>query len=365
MNSTHQPYICFDVMSHLLIGDIGGTKAILCIVETSCDTVTAEDQFEILYEYRFTSHEFSDLVPMARQFLSKAEQKLGESITCDKACFAIAGPVTDNTSALTNLDWQLEGDRLQRELSISHVKLVNDFTATGYGVLGLAESDLHTLQAVEPPPNAPIAVIGAGTGLGECYLTAQSGQYVAYASEGGHANFSPRSEIEFQLYQYLLDKYATDHVSAERVISGQGIVAIYQFLRDTQDHAESPAVAEAVRDWERCETPCDGISDPAATIATAASEGKDEISTRTMQIFVSAYGAEAGDLALKTLPYGGLYIAGGIAAKNVSLLSSQEFMQAFMQKGRVSQLLEKVPVHIILNPKAGLLGAVMLGSRVN
>jgi glucokinase len=350
-------------MSHLLIGDIGGTKSILCIVETSGDSVTAEDQFEILYEHRFASHDFSDLVPMARQFLSKAEQELGGSITCEKACFAIAGPVTDNTSSLTNLDWQLDGDRLQQALSISHVKLVNDFTATGYGVLGLAASDLHTLQGVEPQPNAPIAVIGAGTGLGECYLTSQSGQYVAYASEGGHANFSPRSEIEFQLYQYLLDKYATDHVSAERVISGQGIVAIYQFLRDTQDHAESPAVGEVVRDWERCEPPCDGISDPAATIAISASENKDPLSARTMQIFVSAYGAEAGDLALKTLSYGGLYIAGGIAAKNVPLLSSQEFMQAFMQKGRVSQLLKKVPVHIILNPKAGLLGAVMLGSQ--
>jgi Tfp pilus assembly protein PilV len=155
----------------------------------------------------------------------------------------------------------------------------------------------------------------------------------------GQVAFSPRSETEFQLYQYLLDKYATDHVSAERVISRQGIVAIYQFLRDTPAHAESPAVGEVVRNWERCETPCDGSSDPAATIATAASEGKDEISTRTMQIFVSAYGAEAGDLALKTLPYGGFYIAGGIAVKNVSLLSSQEFMQAFRQKGRVSQLL--------------------------
>lgn len=352
-------------MSHLLIGDVGGTKSILRIVETSCSSVTVEDQFEILYEHRFTSHEFADLVPMVRQFLSKAKQELGESITCDKACFGIAGPVTDNTSSLTNLDWQLEGDRLQQELSIPHVKLVNDFTATGYGVLGLTQADLHTLQAVEPQANAPIAVIGAGTGLGECYLTAQSGQYVVYASEGGHANFSPRSELEFQLYQYLLDKYATDHISVERVVSGQGIVAIYQFLRDIQNYAELPAVQEVVRDWERCQAPCDGISDPAATIATAASQNNDELSKRTMQIFAAAYGAEAGDLALKTLPYGGLYVAGGIAAKNVSLLSAQEFMQAFTQKGRVSTLLKKVPVHIVLNPKAGLLGAVMLGSQVN
>lgn len=349
-------------MSHLLVGDIGGTKTILCLVDAPPQQITRKDQFEVVFEQRYESQKFSDLVPMVRQFLDQAKQAIGKSFNLDKACFAIAGPVVDNASALTNLDWRLDGDRLQEELSIPQVQLVNDFMAIGYGALGLDSADLHTLQAVEPQPGAPIAAIGAGTGLGECFIVPRGDDYAAYASEGGHASFSPRSELEFQLRQYLLEQKASDRVSIERVVSGQGIIAIYQFLRDSHQHSESPAVAQAVREWAQCSYPCEGVDDPAAAIAEAAADDKDELSQRTMQLFASAYGAEAGDLALKMLSFGGLYIAGGIAAKNVSLLSSGVFMQAFRQKGRVSGLLEKVPVHIVLEPKAGLIGAVMLMS---
>jgi glucokinase len=345
-------------MAQLLAGDIGGTKTILRLV--SKDNTTLKS----IYEERYDSASFTDLVPMVRQFFATVKEQIGTVPQPDAACFAIAGPVVDNTSQLTNLSWVLDGERLERELAIAHVALINDFAAVGYGVLGLGKDDLHPLQDVPSEPAAPIAVIGAGTGLGQGFLIPANGEYRVFATEGGHTDFAPRSELEFQLLKYLRDKYNINRVSVERVVSGQGIAAIYQFLRDRQMGQESPTVAEKIRTWEREAGMSEKTVDPAAVIAQAAAEGSDPLSEQAMQIFVAAYGAEAGNLALKLLPYGGLYIAGGIAAKNLSLMKSGKFMQAFSDKGRVSPLLESVPVQVVLNPQVGLIGAAIRAAQL-
>jgi glucokinase len=351
-------------MTLLLAGDIGGTKTILSLVKAEANATAARVSLTPLHENQYVSPNYPDLVPIVRQFLDEASQIVDHQCQPETACFAIAGPVVNNTSSLTNLSWLLDGERLEHELGVTKVVLINDFAAIGYGVLGLRESDLHPLQKAVPQPQAPIAVIGAGTGLGEGFLIPTSSGYDVYPSEGGHADFAPRSQLEFQLLNYLLDKFKITRISAERVVSGQGIVAIYQFLRDRQTADESSQVAEIVRTWER-QTGQEKTVDPAATISKAAAEGGDYLAEQTMNLFAEAYGAEAGNLALKLLPYGGLYIAGGIAAKNLPLLDAGGFMKAFTDKGRVSKLLEKVPVNVVLNPKVGLIGSALYAAKVS
>ncbi|MEM8602826.1 MAG: glucokinase [Cyanobacteria bacterium P01_H01_bin.121] len=347
-------------MVQLLAGDIGGTKTILRLVEG--DRVAANEipKLRVLHEDRYSSPAYPDLVPIVKEFLHAAEQQVGVTAAPQRACFAIAGPVVDNGSKLTNLTWDLQGERIAKELQVSKVTLINDFAAIGYGVLGLESADLHTLQSASPNQAAPCAVLGAGTGLGECFLVPQHDRYRVYSTEGGHADFAPRSEREFRLLQYLRDKHNLMRISVERVVSGQGVVAIYQFLRDRKFAAESAEVGEKIRLWEEQAGQAKSI-DPGAIISQHAED--DPLCKQAMQMFVEAYGAEAGNLALKILPYGGLYIAGGIAAKNLPAMESGAFMQAFRQKGRMSSLLEQIPVAIVLNPKVGLIGAALYAAH--
>ncbi|MEO1094101.1 MAG: glucokinase [Cyanobacteria bacterium J06638_28] len=337
-------------MMYLLAGDIGGTKTILRLVAQTHETLTTE------FERQYVSNEFPDLVPMVQRFIADAGEQLGKLMQPSQACFAIAGPVVDNTSQLTNLAWHLSSDRLAKELHLDAVDLINDFEAVGYGVLGLDAADIHTLQSGCPSETSPVAIIGAGTGLGQGFLIRQGGQSQIFPSEGGHADFAPRSELDFQLLKYLRDKHQLTRVSAERVVSGQGIVSIYQFLRDREIAQESPELADIIGTWEKEAGKAKSVN-PAAAISQAAQVGEDSLAVQTMKIFVSAYGAEAGNLALKLLPYGGLYVAGGIAAKNLTLMVADTFLDAFIDKGRMSKLLADIPVHIVLNPQVGLIGA--------
>ncbi|MEO0539372.1 MAG: glucokinase [Cyanobacteria bacterium P01_A01_bin.105] len=354
-------------MIQLLAGDIGGTKTILRLVEANgqdlqhcpADQVTLQTRFE----KRYPSGDYPDLVPMVQQFLTEAQATVG-TVQPQTACFAIAGPVKQNTSQLTNLAWLLSGDRLAEELHLDKVQLINDFEAVGYGVLGLGENDLETLQSGQYNPTAPIAIIGAGTGLGQGYLISIDGQHHVFPSEGGHVDFAPRSEIEFQLSRYLLDKHSITRVSVERVVSGQGIVSIYQFLRDRNFASESEAIRQVVRTWEQKAGQRSQIADPAAAIAQAAQAASDRLSVRTLELFISAYGAAAGNLALKLLPFGGLYVAGGVAAKNLDLIKADSFISAFNDKGRMNKILEQVPVHVVMNQSVGLIGAALKASRL-
>ncbi len=339
-------------MTVLLAGDIGGTKTILRLVKS-------EDKLTTLHEAEYPSTAFPDLIPMVRQFLADATDH--PTI----ACFAIAGPVVNQTSYLTNLGWQLEADRLAADLDLEKVSLINDFAAVGYGILGLEPEDLYVLQAGEPDPQAPIGVIGAGTGLGQGFLTYDGQAYQVFGSEGGHADFAPKTPLEFDLSRYLLERNHIERVSVERVVSGQGIVAIYQFLRDRAMSSEGTAVGAIVSQWEAEMGRAHKSVDPAAAISQAAIANSDRLSEQTMELFIAAYGAEAGNLALKLLPYGGLYIAGGIAAKNLALIrESHTFVNAFASKGRMRSLLENIPVKIILNRQVGLIGAAVCAKRL-
>ncbi len=339
-------------MMQLLAGDIGGTKTILRLVQFDGNVR------DTLHEQRFVSSDYADLVPLVKDFLAAAPVAAHPQT----ACFAIAGPVVNNCSQLTNLAWSLRSDRIADELGLNTVELINDFSAVGYGVLGLTPEDLCTLQAGTPDEQAPIAIIGAGTGLGQGFLINCGGQYQVFPSEGGHVDFAPRSELEFQLLHYLLEKHAISRVSVERVVSGQGIVSIYQFLRDRNFATESEELGQIVRNWEQGAGHRSELPDPAAAISKAATT--DRLAGRTMEMFIDAYGAAAGNLALKLLPYGGLYVAGGVTAKNVALIQEGSFLSTFSHKGRMSQLLDNVPVHLVINQDVGLIGAALRAGQI-
>ena len=338
-------------MKYLLAGDIGGTKTILRLV---ADTSAA---LKTCYEMQYPSAEFPDLVPIVETFLMAARVAATHYGDPERACFAIAGPVVNNTSKLTNLTWNLAGDRLAEALRMDRVLLINDFEAVGYGAVGLEPEDLHTLQTGKLDPTAPIAVIGAGTGLGQGFLLNQNGKLRVFPSEGGHADFAPRTELEFSLLKYLLDKHQISRVSVERVVSGQGIANIYQFLRDRGAATESAELSQLISTWEKEAGQFNKSIDPGAAISAAALTGSDRLALQSMDLFIGAYGAEAGNLALKLLPYGGMFIAGGIAAKNLPFMTDGKFLQSFTHKGRMSVLLEGIPLHIVLNPQVGLMGA--------
>ncbi|RUR84967.1 glucokinase [Chlorogloeopsis fritschii PCC 9212] len=341
-------------MTLILAGDIGGTKTILRLMEES------EGQLvRTIYEERYPSRDYPDLVPIVQKFLTASNTHKPQ-----KACFAIAGPVVNNTAKLTNLAWFLDAERLQKQLDIAPISLINDFAAVAYGILGLKTEDLHTLQSGKSNPDAPIAVIGAGTGLGQGFLIKQGNYYQAFPSEGGHTDFAPRTELEFQLLKYLLDKHDIQRVSVERVVSGLGIVSIYEFMRDRKITEESPDIAAIVRTWEQEAGKQEKSVDPGAAIGTAAVQGSDRLCEETMQLFVEAYGAEAGNLALKLLPYGGLYVAGGIAPKILPLITKGDFLLNFTYKGRMRPLLEEIPVYVVLNQQVGLIGAAIYAARL-
>lgn len=351
-------------MSVLLAGDIGGTKTNLRLVYLeSMEPSTKIPSLTTLYEQKYVSGEFTDLVPMVNKFLKAAAPQLGEEHNVEKACFGIAGPVINNTCNLTNLSWYLEGDRLERELSIDQITLINDFAANGYGILGLSPEDLSTLQKAQPNPEAPMAILGAGTGLGTAFvIPLPGGGYKVFASEGSHADFAPRNSLEFELLNFIRERNNLDRVSVERVVSGLGITTIYEFLRERNPSEESPHLASIYQTWRQEIGKSEKTVDLAAEIAHAALKGEDYLSGQTMLLFVEAYGAEAGNLALKLLPFGGLYIAGGIAPKILPLLQLGDFMRAFLAKGRMGSLLAKIPVQIVLNSKLGLMGAAIFAA---
>ena len=356
-------------MPVLLAGDIGGTKTILRVVDSTASGAGGElPEQSLLKQTPFRSEDFPDLVPMVRRFLQEASRETGRSLKPSAACFGLAGPVHENASKLTNLAWSLQGERLERQLEIPRVELINDFAAIGYGVLGLKDEDFMVLQEGEFDPAAPVAVIGAGTGLGQGFLIPDAGgRHWPFASEGGHVDFAPRSEIEFDLLKYLQESGNLTHVSAERVVSGMGISSIYQFLRDRNPSMESPTMADAFRTWKQeiATGEEERTVDLPARIAQAAASEQDFLCRRTMRIFVEAYGAAAGNLALKLLPYGGLFVAGGIAPKILGLLTDGDaFMEPMRDKGRMRPLMERVPVKVVLNSKVGLIGAALHAARL-
>jgi glucokinase len=269
----------------------------------------------------------------------------------DRASFGVSGPVVDGQAEITNLPWVLDEMQLAEALGLSSVRLLNDLDAIAHAVPLLKSDDLHTLNVGQPVSGGAIAVIAPGTGLGEAFLVWDGSRYRAQASEGGHADFAPTNLLEIGLLRYLLQRF--EHVSYERVCSGRGIPHIYAYLKDS-GYAEEPTwLAEQLATAD----------DPTPIIAKAAlDEARPcELCVATLNTFVSVMGAEAGNLALKVVATGGVYLGGGIPPRILPALEKKPFMEAFQRKGRLSDLMAEIPVHVILDPKVALLGAACHG----
>jgi glucokinase len=317
----------------ILAGDIGGTKTNLAAFEDPGRVGTA------IAEEQFPSRDSASLDAIVKQFVGKHSLRAPEL-----ACFGVAGPVIDGRCVTTNLPWVVDAALLSGELGGARTWLLNDLEATAYGVAALSSHDFVVLNRGAATAIGNAAIIAAGTGLGEAGLYWDGRLHRPYATEGGHASFGPTTDLELELLAWLRPKW--EHVSWERVVSGPGLVHIYEFLRDTR-HGDEPA-------WLTAEL---AGGDPAHAISRAAQEGRSITCEQALDLFVTLYGAEAGNLALKTMSSAGVYIGGGIAPRNVAWLQRGNFMRGFTAKGRMRPLLEAMPVRIILNDRTALLGA--------
>ena len=321
----------------VLAGDVGGTKTALALVQGGT----------MIERKVYPSAAFTSLEALVREFLGQRGKEIS------RACFGIAGPVSEDSCRTTNLRWVVEARSLERFLGVPRVTLVNDFHALAVGITVLPASDLAVLNDSPSDPNGPWVLIGAGTGLGEAVVVHTGSGYDVVASEGGHADFAPRNELEIDLLRFLLKRHA--RVSYERVVCGRGLAALYEFVRGRSPEAESPVVREEI---------AASSGDAAPIVSRHALAGDDTLCAQALSLFVSIYGAEAGNLALKVVARGGVCVAGGIAPKILPKLLDGTFRSAFVAKGRLSPLLEATPVKVVLNSDAGLLGAAELASRL-
>jgi glucokinase len=322
----------------LLAGDIGGTKTRLALY-------SAETGLAPLVQATFKSAGYPSLEAVVLDFLAGDE---AAAFSVDRAAFGVAGPVVDGQSAATNLPWVIREATLQETLGTQEVKLLNDLEATAYGLPHLPADDLFVLNDVSPR-GMTRAVIAPGTGLGESILCQWEGRSIVLASEGGHASFGPSNLLEIRLLRYLMGKFG--HVSYERVCSGMGIPHIYAFFRKNALAPELPGTAKALKK----------AADPTPIIVQKAMSGECELCIATLNTFVSVLGAEAGNLALKVMATGGVYLGGGIPPKILTKLRDGTFMSAFVNKGRFADLLAHIPVYVILNDRTALLGAACFG----
>jgi glucokinase len=321
----------------ILAGDVGGTKVHLALYNFEGGRLRS------LREQKYPAHEYADLAAVIEKFLEVDDVDRKEIVA---ACFGVPGPVRAGRLKLTNLPWILDTRELSHGLSIEHIFLINDLEANGYGIPELAPDRIFTLHKGDSSSVGHRGLIAAGTGLGEAMLIWDGkSRHLPIASEGGHCDFAARTDQEVALLQYLR-RTLNGRVSFERVVSGLGIKNVYAFLRDDQK-MEEPA-------WlrERLEQ-----EDPNAVIGECGENGSSAICAETLKIFSAAYGAESGNIALKVLAMGGMYLGGGIAPKILKTLQSGPFTEAFLDKGRLSPLLEAVPVRVILDDTCALLGA--------
>jgi len=319
---------------HIVVGDIGGTKTNLALAEVDDAGV------RLSAEQRYPSGEFESLDAIVGSYLKEIGAK------CERAAFAVAGPVQQDRSKTTNLPWELDGRRLEQLLGLTTVRLLNDLEALAWGVAALGPDDLAELH----PGDGTVGnacVVAAGTGLGEAGMFWDGAGHRPFATEGGHTDFAPSDELECALLAYLQERY--DRVSWERVVSGMGIATIYEFLLEWR--GSEPAHLWGDKD------------DPAAAIAEAASSGGCPLCNETMALFMRLYGREAGNMALKHMALGGVYLGGGIAPKNLELLRGSDFLSAFFDKGRMETLMRRMPVKVICEQRAPLFGAARFLTR--
>ena len=317
----------------ILAGDVGGTKVHLALFDfTDGNLKHARDK-------QFPAKDYAGLEEIVKEFV------VAEKVTA--ACFGVPGPVREGRLRLTNLPWTLDSRELASNLKIDYVFLINDLQANGYGIAELDADQICTLSEGDARQVGNRALISAGTGLGEAFLVWDGRDYVPYPSEGGHSDYAPRNEDEFDLLRFLRQKYE-GRISFERVVSGPGLTNIYEFLREVRGLEEPAWLAERM-----------AKEDSNAVITDCALKAKSELCEKALDMFVSAYGAEAGNLALKVLSVGGLYVGGGIAPRILDKLKDGTFMKAFTDKGRLSQLLVNMSVRVILESRTALIGAAV------
>jgi glucokinase len=321
----------------ILAGDIGGTKTHIAVFSNENGRLVQQQK------KTYPSKNYPSLEAVLQDFAA------GNTRPFTAACFGVAGPVIDETVKTPNLPWFVDRRAVARSLGIDAVALVNDLEATGYGARTLDAAEFAVLNAGSFDAGANMALIAAGTGLGEAILYPAAGGYRVLASEGGHADYAPRTTLQIELLSHLAARFG--HVSYERVISGPGLINIYNFLKDSGRYAEPAWLKERL-----------AAGDASAAISHAALAGEAEICVQALGIFAHAYGAEAGNLALRAKALGGVYVGGGIAPKIAAKLADGVFMRAFVDKGRYAELLERVPVRIILNEEAALRGAAYYGA---
>lgn len=323
----------------LLAGDVGGTKTHVGLFRRGSD-----DGFEVEREATYPSARYPDLEEIVSLFLGAGRPHL------DAAAFGIAGPVLDGVVQTTNLPWHVETAALAERVGCARVRLLNDLEATALGALELRRDQLRTLNAGRVR-EAHRAVIAAGTGLGQAVLFWDGSAYSPLATEGGHTGFAPRTETEIELLRYLGKRFG--RVSAERVISGPGLLHIFEFLRAEVGHVVEGAVLDRM-----------SVEDPAAVIGSAAGDGSCPTCREAVEIFLGAYGAQTANLTLTTMALGGVYVGGGIATKLLPFFESGTFLEAFYGAGRFEPLLREVPVQLILEPRTALLGAARAATRL-
>ena len=323
---------------HVIAGDIGGTKTLLAVCEVEGAAV------KVVTERRYASAEHASFEDILRAFVEEV------GAISLPTCLGVAGPVVDGVCKVTNLPWVVDAGSVE---GVTHgvARLLNDFEATAYGITNVTTEAVVTLHDGVETPRAPRAVLGAGTGLGEAIAYWSGTHYDVLATEGGHTDFAPRSDDEIALLRWLLERHA--HVSYERIVSGAGLEAVYEFLRQREPEAERDAVREELMRF-----------DNAAVIGRHAVAGDDALSGRAFDLWAGVYGAEAGNLALKCLPRGGIFIAGGIAAKVLPRLVRSPFLSALHAKGRMSALLRSMPVRVVTEERVGLLGAAARAARI-
>lgn len=315
----------------VLAGDAGGTKTILALVEGE------EHDFQVVAEQQYASAEFPGLAPIVRRFLG------AHGTAAEAACFGVPGAVREGECRTPNLPWFLSETELATATGIPHVRLVNDFVAAASGVVALPPDSMLALQDGSPASTGTRAVLGAGTGLGQAILTWDGRQYLVLPTEAGHADFAPQGGLQRDLAASLEERM--EHVSVERLVSGPGLKRIYEFL-----------VGRGVSSWPEVREAF-AREDPSSVISRFALSHRDLACEQALDLFIELYGSEAGNLALRVLPTGGVYVVGGIAVKNLEKLLDGAFMRAFRRKGRLREVLERIPVFVVLEPRVGLLGA--------
>lgn len=318
----------------ILAGDIGGTKTNLAFYEYENGTLVCKK------ESQFASAAYEDFLDLLREFMASAD-----AIKIDALCLGIAGPVVDGLCRTTNLPWLIDSKELEKEFDTPNVHLLNDLEATAYGMLYLQEDEFMNLNPHAKVVEANRAVIAAGTGLGEAILFYDGANYHPIGSEGGHCDFAALNPLQDELLVWMRKRHS-DHVSVERLVCGDGISTIYEFLKEKNFAAESKSM-QTLQEGE----------DKNAMITQCALKEGDPLALETIRVFVEIYGAEAGNLALKSLCLGGLYIGGGIAPKILPFLLDGTFFKAFISKGRFQERLQNMQIKISLNPKTALLGA--------